>query len=58
MPTVIPAMDLIDEKLATGVLNTNFHVAIRAGMTMAKKTLNKYYEKSDLSEVYRIAMSM
>jgi len=32
--------------------------AIRAALAIGKKTINKYYNKTDHSEVYRIAMGM
>jgi hypothetical protein len=49
-------MDRIDEVLATNALDTQFSLSIQAALTMGKKTLNRYYSKTDLSEVYRIAM--
>jgi hypothetical protein len=52
--TVIPAMDHIDEVLATNTLDTQFSLAIKAALTMC---LNCYYSKTNLSDVYRIAMS-
>ena len=55
--TVIPAMDRIDEVLATNAVNTQYSVSIQAALAMGKKTLNRYYSKTDHSEVYRIAMS-
>ncbi|KIL58826.1 hypothetical protein M378DRAFT_85881 [Amanita muscaria Koide BX008] len=54
--TVIPAMDRIDEVLATDALDTQYSLSIQAALTMGKRTLNRYYSKTDLSEVYRIAM--
>jgi hypothetical protein len=54
--TVIPAMDHIDEYLATASVNRSFSEAIRAALALGKKTLNRYYDKTDQSEVYRIAM--
>jgi hypothetical protein len=50
-------MDLIDEHLATLSLDVRQSAAIRASIGLAKKTLNRYYTKTDDSEVYRIAMS-
>jgi hypothetical protein len=50
-------MDLIDERLATLSLDRRQSAAIRASIGLAKKTLNRYYTKTDDSEVYRIAMS-
>jgi hypothetical protein len=56
LATVIPAMDLIDEHLTTESINRALSVPIRAALSIAKTTMNKYYTKTDLSEVYRIAM--
>ncbi|KAG6852532.1 hypothetical protein C0991_011129 [Blastosporella zonata] len=49
---VIPAMDHINAQLAT--MPTFPQSA--AALSMGKKLLNKYYDKINLSEVYRIAM--
>ncbi|KIM35200.1 hypothetical protein M413DRAFT_46116, partial [Hebeloma cylindrosporum] len=54
--TVIPAMDHIDEYLATASRDVKYSGAIHAALTLRKKTLNRYYDKTDHSEVYRIAM--
>jgi hypothetical protein len=54
---VIPAMDHIDEYLTTAVRNMKISKAIRAALALGKQTLNRYYNKTDQSEVYRIAMS-
>jgi hypothetical protein len=57
LATVIPAMDVIDEKLTNDSLNrAEFDASIRASLGLAKKTLNRYYNMTDWSEVYRIAM--
>ena len=53
---VIPAMDLIDEHLMMDSINCTLSVPIRATLGIAKTTMNKYYMKTDLSEVYCIAM--
>jgi len=53
---VIPAMDLIDEKLTTASLDRKYSPAIRAAIGLAKRTLNRYYQLTDSTEVYRIAM--
>jgi hypothetical protein len=55
--TVIPAMDRIDEVLATNALDDQYLISIKAALSMVKRTLNRYYSKTDLSDVYRIAMS-
>jgi len=49
-------MDHIDEYLATASQNVNYSEAIRAALALGKRTLNRYYDKTDHSEVYRIAM--
>ena len=51
-------MDRIDKKLATDASDRTYIPAISAAVAMEKKLLNHYYELTDLSEVYRIAMSM
>ena len=54
--TVIPAMDHLDQHLATSALNLELPASIRAAATLGKRTLNKYYTMTDHSEIYRIAM--
>ena len=49
-------MDHIDTHLATATLSTDYSPSIRAALAMGKKTLNRYYNKTDHSEIYRIAM--
>jgi hypothetical protein len=49
-------MDHIDQKLSTDSLDEKFDPAIRASLGLAKKVLNRYYNMTDWSEVYRIAM--
>ena len=56
LATVIPAMDLMDEKLTTYSLNRQYSPAIRAAIGLAKRTLNQYYQLTDSSDTYRIAM--
>jgi hypothetical protein len=57
LATVIPAMDHIDAHLATASQNLKFSPAIRASLALGKTHLNKYYDMTDHSEVYQIAMS-
>ncbi|KAJ3965321.1 hypothetical protein EV361DRAFT_777630, partial [Lentinula raphanica] len=55
---VIPAMDAIDEILASGILDTkNLSSPVRHALSIGKKTLNKYYALSDDSHIYRMAIS-
>jgi hypothetical protein len=49
-------MDHIDTHLATATQNTKYPVSIRAALALGKRTLNRYYNKTDQSEVFRIAM--
>lgn len=49
-------MDHIDEHLATAAIDYEYPLAIKAALALGKKTLNCYYDKSDQSEVFRIAM--
>lgn len=53
---VIPVMDIIDDALDENSKSTNYRPCIRQATTLAKATLNRYYQKTDLSNVYRIAM--
>lgn len=57
LATVIPAMDHIDKVLATSSDSPRqFSLAIRAALAIGKKAMNRYYKKTDHSDVYRIAM--
>jgi len=58
LATVIPAMDHLDKVLVTTSDNSQFSLPIRAALVIGKNTINRYYNKTDYSEVYRIAMSM
>jgi hypothetical protein len=49
-------MDHIDEHLATAATSPEYCPAIKAALAIGKKTINRYYDKTDLSEVFRIAM--
>jgi hypothetical protein len=49
-------MDLIHDELTSYSRNPKYLPAIRAAVYLANKTLNRYYELTDTSEVYRIAM--
>ncbi len=51
-------MDKIDQVFTTMATNQSFPALIWAAMNMAKWTLNCYYDHTDYSEVYRIAMGM
>ncbi|KAJ8585007.1 hypothetical protein M405DRAFT_689425, partial [Rhizopogon salebrosus TDB-379] len=58
LATVIPAMDHVDKMLTSYSRNKKYLPSIRAAVRLAKNTLNRYYELTDSSETYRIAMGM
>ncbi|KAI0744391.1 hypothetical protein BC629DRAFT_1299019 [Irpex lacteus] len=58
LAAVIPAMDRIDEYLATASVDKTYLPSIRAAASLGKKTINRYYDLSDRSESYRIAMAL
>ena len=43
-------------RLATAALEADYPTAIKAALAIGKKTLNRYYNKTDHSEIFRIAM--
>ena len=50
-------MDLINKVLTTGSnTSSKLSLPIRAALTIGKRTLSKYYNKTGESDVYRIAM--
>ena len=51
-------MDHIDQHLATAATSDEYGPAIKAALAIGKKTVNRYYDRTDHSEVYQIAMSM
>jgi hypothetical protein len=50
-------MDHIDTILTSNIADSSYSAAIASALKIGKKTLNRYYSKTDLSETYRIAMS-
>ena len=57
LATVIPAMDLIDKVLATSSDDHDFSLSICLALVIGKNAINCYYNKTDHSETYCIAMS-
>jgi hypothetical protein len=50
-------MDYIDEVLTTQSMDkTAFDPSIRAALSIAKKSLNRSYNRTDNSELYRAAV--
>ncbi|KAF6762938.1 hypothetical protein DFP72DRAFT_801536, partial [Ephemerocybe angulata] len=58
LSTVIPVMDHIDDVLTDFSLDVvqEYAPAIRTACALSKKTLNRYYNKTDYSDNYRISM--
>jgi hypothetical protein len=57
LTAVIPAMDYIDEVLTTqSINNVTFEPAIRIALSLSKKSLNRSYNRTDDSELYRAAI--
>jgi hypothetical protein len=54
---VIPTMDRIDA-LLSDTTTEPLSPSVKHALTFARKSINKYYSKTDLSNVYRIAMGM
>jgi hypothetical protein len=50
-------MDHIDQHLTTSSLNRTYGTAVHVALALGKTTLNRYYNLTDSSEVYRVAMS-
>jgi len=51
-------MDHINSKLATDASDDKYPLSIQAALAVGKKTLNQYYDKTDHSKIFRIAMDM
>lgn len=53
---VIPAYDAMDAVLEADAANTKYPDSIRVALALARRTLNRYYARTDLSDIYRVAM--
>ncbi|KAJ7349859.1 hypothetical protein DFH08DRAFT_696385, partial [Mycena albidolilacea] len=57
---VITTMDKIDDILTSTIVSSSacrpIHNSVRKALNLTKTTLNKYYSRTDTSNVYRIAM--
>ena len=51
-------MGHIDKVLTANTVNQRFSPPIRAALTMGQRTLTRYYTKTDMSDVYRIAIGV
>jgi hypothetical protein len=54
---VIPTMDRIDAMLSSSSTKP-LSPSVKHALSFARKIMDKYYSKTDLSNVYRIAMGM
>lgn len=57
LAVAIPAMDHINQEFEAGIANEEFPRSIRTALALGKRTLDRYYAATDMSNVYRIAMS-
>jgi hypothetical protein len=57
IPNVVPMMDQIDTMLSSSA-TTPLAPAIKHTLTFVCQLMDKYYSKTDLLNVYRIAMGM
>ncbi|KAJ3965890.1 hypothetical protein EV361DRAFT_809966, partial [Lentinula raphanica] len=56
--SIIPAMDIIDHSFASGIVNhQTLSAPVRHTLLIGKRTLNKYYQLTDDSYIYRMAIS-
>ncbi|KAJ3830446.1 hypothetical protein F5880DRAFT_1468533, partial [Lentinula raphanica] len=56
--SIIPAMDIIDRSFASGIVNRQtLSAPVRHALLIGKRTLNKYYQLTDDSYIYRMAIS-
>jgi hypothetical protein len=57
---VITTMDKINNILTSTIVSSlgcrPIHNSVRKALNLAKTTLNKYYSRTDTSNIYRIAM--
>lgn len=49
-------MDHIDNYLATTIRNKSVSTGLKSALALGKRTLNRYYNLTDSSDIYRIAM--
>ena len=58
LATVIPTMGHIDNVLMANAVDQHLSPPIWATLTMGQQTLNCYYTKTSMSNVYLIAMGV
>ena len=55
---MIPVIDHLNEHLASAAVSQKYNHVIRAAILIGKRTLNQYYDRTDQSELYQIAIGM
>jgi hypothetical protein len=56
--SVIPAMDTIDRCFATASMDdARFPLPLKVALDLGKRIMNKYYDLTDESEIYRVSIS-
>ena len=55
---VIPVMDLFNEELTTNNLDAKYNITLHIVLEQGKKAMDQYYDRSDQSEMYYIAMGV
>lgn len=53
---IIPAMDKLDKHLRNTTQDDELHPAIQVAMKLARNKMDRYWKKTDDSNIYRIAM--
>jgi len=57
--SVIPAMDTINRAFTMASMDgEEFCLPIKLGLEIGKRILNKYYNLTDESEIYRVSISI
>ena len=56
LASVIPVMDKLDIFLSNSITDPKYDRSLVVALEMARRLLNKYYSKTDLSDIYRIAI--
>ncbi|RDX39999.1 hypothetical protein OH76DRAFT_1302296, partial [Lentinus brumalis] len=54
---VIPAMDHLDDQLAKICFDKKIAAPVRSAAALGRKTCNRFYVKTDDTEIYRFAMA-
>ena len=55
---VIPAMDTIDCVFTTASMDGEDFLPIKLGLELGRRIMNKYYNLTDESEIYRVSIGI